>query len=274
MSIPTAILTPDGLEPTPYQVDSLNESVAHEPDGVYTVTRTFWGDHVLLLDAHLDRLEQSARLSHIPLELDRARLRAALRTLIERAGYPNAKFRITAPRARPDHLYLAVEPYQPVPEPVQRQGAHVITVPLVRENPVVKTTQWMLTRRPAYERLPAGMYEGVMISLDGWLLEGLSSNFYGVLDGVLHTASDGVLEGITRRAILSSVPGDVPIALTAIHRDDIPRLSEAMLTSSGRGVVPVTVVNGQPVGTGEVGPLVKAIRRHYTTWAEANLEPL
>ncbi|NLF75879.1 MAG: hypothetical protein GX573_09275, partial [Chloroflexi bacterium] len=70
--IPTVILTPNGLEPAPYSVQSLPEAVPYEPSGVYTVARTFHGDRALLFDAHLDRLEESARLVNIPLRLDRA----------------------------------------------------------------------------------------------------------------------------------------------------------------------------------------------------------
>jgi branched-chain amino acid aminotransferase len=272
--IPTFILTPDSLAPTPYQVPSLGEAISHEPQGVYTVARTFHGDHALLLDAHLDRLDESARLVGIPLRLDRARLRAAMREILHGAGYSDAKFRITVPRSAPDRVYLAFEPYQPVPEPVQRQGAQVLTVPLKRTHPAAKTTEWMSARRPAYDNLPPGVYEGILVSEDGKLLEGLSSNFYGVLDGVLYTAGEGVLAGITRAAVLRCVPDHLPVVMTAIHRDDIPRLSEALLTSSGRGVVPITGIDGQPVGDGRVGPLVSAIRERYDAWAEAHLEPI
>ncbi|NLX08667.1 MAG: hypothetical protein GXY36_03345 [Chloroflexi bacterium] len=270
----TFILTPDGLEPTPYQVSSLPEAVPHEPQGVYTVARTFHGHCALLFDAHLDRLEESARLTGIPLVLDRAWLRAGLRELLARAGYPDTKFRITIPHDAPDHLYLALEPYHPVPESIQQQGARVITVPMVRENPVAKTTEWMTTRRPAYERLPADAYEGILVNEDGWLLEGFSCNFYGVLDGVLRTAGDGVLAGITRKAVLGIAPEYVPVERHALHQRDVPRLSEAFLTSSGRGVVPITVIDGQPVADGSVGALAAAIRARYEEWAEANMEPI
>lgn len=272
--IPTVILTPNGLTPTPYVVHSLAEAVAYEPLGVYTVARTFHGDRALLLDAHLDRLEESARLVDIPLKLDRARLRAALRDLLHEANYPDAKFRITIPRENPECIYLALEPFQPVPQSVQEQGASVITVPMVRSNPVAKTTDWMTIRRPAYDSLPPGVYEGILVSSDGRLLEGLSSNFYAVLDGTLYTAGDGVLKGITRRAILSIAPAIVPVKLEALHIDDLPRISEALLTSSGRGVVPITIINGQPVGSGQIGSIVAALRDQYDEWTEAQSEPI
>ncbi|MBN1201817.1 MAG: aminotransferase class IV family protein [Anaerolineae bacterium] len=272
--IPTAILTPTGLKPTSYQVATLAEAIPHEPQGVYTVARTFHGDHALLLDAHLDRLEESARLVGIPLTLDRARLRAALRELIRQAAYPDAKFRVTIPRSDPEQVYLALEAFQPVPAEVQQRGAHVITTPLKRANPVAKTTEWMTIRRPSYSSLPPGVYEGILVREDETLLEGMSSNFYGVLDGVLRTAGDGVLAGITRRAILQLTPDVLPVALIPLTRRDIPRLAEAMLTSSGRGVVPITVIDGQPVGDGKVGPVVSEIRRGYDAWTETNLEPI
>lgn len=270
----TYILTPDGLVPTPFKAASLAEAIIHEPQGVYTVARTFHGDHALLFGAHLDRLEESARLVNISLTLDRARLRAALRDLLYRSGYADAKFRITVPHAAPDLIYLSLEPYQPVPEEVQRRGAHVMALPLARPNPVAKTTDWMTLRKPAYNRLPPGVYEGIMVDEDGRLLEGLSCNFYGVLDGALRTARDGVLQGITRRAVLEIAPDILPVELEAIHMDDIPGLSEALITSSGRGVVPVTQIDDQVIGDGQVGPIAAEIRRRYEVWTETRIEPI
>jgi branched-chain amino acid aminotransferase len=273
-SIPTFILTAGELAPTPYRVSSLSEAVTVEPIGVYTVARTFHGDHALLLDAHLDRLEQSAHLVDIPLNLDRLSLRRALRDMIHRAGYPDTKFRITVPQDRPDYIYIGIEPYTPVAEPVMREGAHVTTVSLVRHNPAVKTTKWMTIRKPTMDSLPPGVYEAILAAGDGRLLEGLSSNFYGILDGVLHTAGEGVLAGITRRLILELAPAFLPTSLVALRQSDIPQLSEAMLTSASRGVVPITAIDGHPLGDGLVRPIVTQIRQSYDTWADAHSEPI
>lgn len=270
----TYILTADDLVLAPYQVFSLNEAVAYEPDGVYTVARTFHGDHALLFDAHLDRLEESARLVDIPLRLDRQRLRAGLRDLLHRGGYPDVKFRITVPRASPDQLYLALEPFHPVPEAIQRDGAHVVTVPASRSNPVVKVTDWMKQRRPITDHLPEGIYEGILTRDDGTMLEGTSSNFYAVLNRTLYTSGGDVLAGITRRAILDIALSLLPVDLTPPNKRDIIRFSEAMLTSSGRGVVPITQIDGHPIGDGQVGPLVSEIRRRYDEWTEVHLEPI
>lgn len=272
--IPTYILTSDGLKPTEYRVSSLVEAVTHEPRGVYTVARTFFGNRALLFEAHLDRLEESAHLVGIPLTLDRERLRAALRTLLQEAGYPDAKFRITVPRDNPNDIYIGLEPFTPVPDTLMQSGVRVITVPIVRQDPNVKTTDWMSVRRPTYESLPQGVYEGVMVTADGRLLEGLSSNIYGVIDGVLRTAGSGVLAGITRRAIFEFAPTVLPVSSEPLHTGDIPNLSEAMLTSSGRGVVPITVINDHTISDGQVGPIVRRMQQLYDVWTESHSEPI
>ncbi|HML20851.1 MAG TPA: aminotransferase class IV [Aggregatilinea sp.] len=273
-SIPVSILGPEGLSPAPYRAASLAEAVVYEPNGVYTVARTFFRTRALLFDAHLDRLEESARLAGILLDLDRARLRAALREMIEVAGYADTKFRITVPEADPAHLYLSIEALQPVDPVLLANGVNVALVPIRRATPQIKTTVWMEQRRGTASALPGGAYEGVMQDDRGCVLEGLSSNFYGVLAGVLRTAGDGVLAGITRKAIFEIAPDVLPVDLTPICREDIGRLDEAMLTSSGRGVVPVTAIDGKPVGSGRVGPVVQALMAGYGQWTEAHAEPI
>ncbi|MBN1564614.1 MAG: aminotransferase class IV family protein [Anaerolineae bacterium] len=270
----TAILTPTGLQSTPYEATSLAEAVTHEPGGVYTVTRTFQHDHALLFDAHLDRLEQSAQLAGIAFDLDRDRLRAALRDLIQQADFPDARFRITVPAAQSDHIYLALEPLHPVPAEIMQNGAHLKIVPLARTNPAAKTTIWMDQRAATVNSLPSNVYEGLLVDETGHILEGMSSNFYGVLNGKLYTARDHVLEGIVRRAMLEIAPEVLPVELRALHRDDLPRLTEAIMTSSSRGVVPVTRIDDQPIGDGAIGSVTRALQQAYERWWMAHIAPI
>ena len=75
-------------------------------------------------------------------------------------------------------------------------------------------------------------------------------------------------------AIIQVTPEVLPIHLEALLQEDIPQLSEAMLTSSGRGIVPITAINGIPVGNGVVGPIITALRRAFETWTDAHIEPI
>jgi branched-chain amino acid aminotransferase len=272
MTIPTCILTPQGVQPTPYQVESLADAASREPQGVYTVGRTFKRDHTLLLDAHLDRLENSAALVGLTVKLDRVALRRALRGLIETTDYPDARFRITIPQTAPDQLYLGIEPFQPVPPEIREGGARCVTVALHRDNPEAKTTGWVQARKSA--DLPSGIYEGLLVDEQGAILEGLSSNFYAIMDGRLHTAGTGVLPGIAQRVVLAVAPEVIPVYPEPITLSDLPFLDEAFITSAGRGIVPVIMINQQVIGTGQPSELTLRLRERYEAYTEAHLEPL
>ena len=108
-------LTPTVCKRSNITPNSLADAARYEPhNGVYTITNTYHTFQVLKLNAHLDRLGDSARLAGIPLALHRSALRAALRQMIAE-GYGKlwdtaVRFRITVPRKQPDCLILSVEP--------------------------------------------------------------------------------------------------------------------------------------------------------------------
>ena len=267
-------LTPTGLEKVSYTADSLADAVAFEPhDGVYTVTNTYNTFQVLKLDAHLDRLEDSARRENIPLVLNRPLLRVSLRRMIADANFGNVRFRITVPRDEPDHLILSMEPFKPQPPEVYEKGVRCITLSdAARHNPAAKTTGWMHDREQ--HTLPDGIYTGLLLDANGYILEGTTSNFYAVLEGELRTAGEGVLPGITQQVVSTIAPEVLPLRKEAVHKSDIPHLSEAFVTSSSRGIVPVIEIDGIQIGTGKPGTITRSLRERYLAWVSAHLEEL
>ena len=270
--IKTAILSADGLRETEYQATSLADAIQYEPAGVYTVTRSYKGHYALLLDDHLTRLEESARLEGIPLALDRAALRAALRDLLP--AQADSRFRITIPREHPDRIVFAAEPLPGVPAEILATGARVVTINARRQNPVAKVTGWMHQRKAVVETAPAGIYEMLLVGEGEVILEGAGSNFFAIMDGELRTADAGILKGIARKALLTSIEGFVPVRLQPVTVADLPNLSEALLTSSSRGVVPIVQINDVSIGDGKPGPLTREISRRYDAWTAAHLEPI
>lgn len=268
------LLTPDGLQPAAYTAETLAEAAQHEPsDGVYTVTNTYHTSQVLKLDAHLDRLEQSARFEGITLTLDRPALRAALRQMIEAAGFGDVRFRITVPRQPPAHLILSVEPFVPPPPEVYERGVRCITLAnSARHNPAAKSTGWMHQRD--HFVLPAGIYTGLLLDTAGNILEGLSSNFYAVMAGELRTAGAGVLPGIAQQIVFEVAAGVLPLRLDPVNVRDVPNLDEAFVTSSSRGIVPVIEIDGAVIGAGVPGPYTRTLLAAYRDWVTRHLEEL
>jgi branched-chain amino acid aminotransferase len=268
------ILTPQGLQPAPYTADSLSDAVRYEPsDGIYTVTNTYHTHQVLKFDAHLDRLEDSARRESIPLKLDRKRVRQALRQMITDANFGDVRFRITVPRHQPDHFILSVEPFKPHPPEIYQDGVRCITLPgRARHNPAAKTTDWMHSRGQI--TLPPGIYEGLLLDDEGRILEGTNSNFYAVLDGELHTAGAGALPGIAQQIVLTVAPISLPVRKDAVRVSDISRFEEAFITSSSRGIVPVVEIDGVSIGEGKPGECTQTLRKAYDAWVQTHLEEL
>lgn len=273
-TIPIAILTPDSLQDAPYSASSLADAVKFEPQGVYSVARTFKRVYTLMLNDHLDRMEESARLIEMPLTLDRPALRRALRTLIDRAGFAETRFRITVPREAPQTAIISLEPFVGIPIEVIQQGVRVITAPVVRENPHAKVTSWMQQRASTLGQMPEGVYETLLVAPSGEILEGATSNFWAIVDGTLCTAEEGVLNGIVRRALLQIAPQMMPIKLQPVRKDALWAVEEAFLTSASRGVVPVVIIDGQIIADGKPGPNTMWLREAYDEWATAHLEEL
>jgi len=275
MIIPTKFLLEDQrLIDAPYRVHSLDDLNWLEPAGIYTVSRTYHTTKTVMLDAHLDRLEESAALESIPLQLDRLRLRGALRDTLAAGGFENARFRITIPRDSWNQILLAAESLKKVPAEILTNGAEVAAHCITRPNPRAKSNAWMGLRAEASKAFAEHIYEGIVCNSRGELLEGFSSNFYAVKNENLWTAGDNVLFGITRKIILDVTPDLLPFHLHPVTIEDLPTLQEAFLSSSSRGVVPIVKIDDHVIGEGRPGPYTLEITRMYNSWVEENIEPI
>ncbi|MBN1311029.1 MAG: aminotransferase class IV family protein [Anaerolineae bacterium] len=262
------------LERVPVQADSLDEAALQNGHGVYTVFRLYPGWRVFRLASHFARLRHSADLLGEPFLLTYDWMRLVLRRVVEEIGLALVRIRLTVPFDAPETVFIALEPFTPLPAALYQEGVSVGLVEGRREVPRAKDSQFIEWRKKARMRHPYSVYEIMMYDGAGWILEGLSSNFFAVLDGELRTAGDGVLEGIARSILLEVAPSVLPTVLDPIHMDDLPRISEAMLTSSSRGVVPIVQVRGVVIGDGKPGPVAKALRAAYDAQIEQELEPL
>jgi branched-subunit amino acid aminotransferase/4-amino-4-deoxychorismate lyase len=109
------------------------------------------------------------------------------------------------PRHQPDHFILSIEPFIPPSQNLIESGVRCVTASgMARRNPAAKTNDWAQNRR--HFTLPEGIYEGLLVSDAGDILEGFGSNFYGVLNGELRTAGEGMLPGIAQQIVFTIAP--------------------------------------------------------------------
>jgi branched-chain amino acid aminotransferase len=275
-------VTPDGPQRLipPQPVAGIHDLPAGLPFGVYTALRTFSQNRFLELAAHLDRLEQSMLLLGWSYQLDRQRLRQTLHAVSSAYPAEAARVRIDV-LARPSTLLgsssrelITLAPFTPVPAHYYEEGVRVAVAPaLHRDQPLVKHAHFVLARR---DSLPAqtDVYEYLLLDGEGRLLEGATSNFYGVRDGVVWTAGDGVLEGITRRVVLRLAADlEIPVRLEAPALAGVVRLDEAFLSSASRGILPVVAIGDEPVGDGRPGLTTGRLMVAYEAYVARAVEP-
>ncbi len=265
----------DTLERLPIEADTLDETTLRTGHGVYTVFRTYAGLCVVRLERHLARMRRSAKLLGMPYPLSDGWLRSAARRAARMVGLELLRIRLTIPYAAPDSAIIALEPFTPPPAELYERGVRVGLVQGRREHPRAKDSRFIEARREIWARQPEGTYEVMLYNEEGFILEGTSSNFYAVLDGQLRTADGGlVLDGVARSILLEVAPAVLPVILKPVHLDDLPRISEAMLTSSSRGVMPIVCIGEAPVGEGKPGSVYARLRAAYDVRIEEEKEPL
>ncbi len=252
---------------------TLDEASQKLISGVYTTFRTYQHDKVLRLEDHFDRLEQSAKLLMKQMVLPRYALRGGIREIL--SLYPDTDVRLRihcAFESNAISVYLLAESFIPIPESYYQTGVSVKTILLHRENPRSKSTKFIELTKEVRQNKPKDIHEYLMINNEATLLEGLSSNVFVLRDGVIWTASQGILPGITRQTVLEVIAAaGMKIEYSGYPVDDIFHAEEMFITSASRGVLPVTRINNQQIGSGKPGKLTLKIKSDYEKWLQSEL---
>jgi branched-chain amino acid aminotransferase len=250
---------------------SLAASAADLPQGAYSTLRTYGGRGVVRLEQHRLRLEDSAARQGREGRIEPAVLRQSLASALDATRYEESRLRLTF---APPRLFVAIEPFSPLPRRRYEEGVAAVTLELRRENPRAKDTRFIATAQGAYESLPPDVEEGLIVAPDGSVLEGLSSNFFAVRNGVLFTEEERVLAGVTRSLVLEVAAGRLPLTRTAVRRDELGELEEAFITSVSREVLPVVRIDDRPIGRGRVGEVARAVMAAFADLVAREKEEL
>lgn len=257
-------------------------------DGVFETLRTYRGIP-FALDAHLDRLEASARAIGIELPVPKVELAGEISDAVRVADNPESYARVMLSRgvgklgldpsgATSPLRVILVEPLAPPPASTYREGVSVITVRADRAAdaaPGAKVMNYLASMLALQKAKAAGAAEALLLSPEGHVLEGTTSNFFLVLGGELLTPPEGsILAGITRAHVLDAARSlAIPTVLGAIGSNDLEAASEAFFTSSLREIVPVVRVDDRAIGAGKPGPVTRLLHRRFRERAGLGDEP-
>lgn len=245
--------------------------------GVFEFFRILRGVPVFLED-HLERFENSARLLELELSYSRDTLERFILELIRinhleqggiqmllTGGYSEDAFTPGRP-----NLVIAPIVVNPPPPHLYQQGGKIILHQNLRELPEAKTTDYLMAVRLARRVRAEGATE--VVYHDGrWVSEGGRSSLSVIKNGVLMTAREGVLPGITRKHLLHVARPLLSIEERAIALEELFTADEVLLTGATRQVMPITRIEDKPVGNGRVGPFAKALMEAFQQHLEAYL---
>lgn len=167
----------------------------------------------------------------------------------------------------PASLVLFTQAKDPLENKLTKTGARVITVPDQRwGRRDIKTVQLLYPSMAKMMAKKAGV-DDAWLEEDGFINEGTSNNTWIVTkDGKLVTRqlSNSILHGITRKATMRVAKLlQMEVEERPYTKEEAANASEAFFTSASAFVCPVVEIDGNPIGDGKPGPIVKKLREIY-----------
>ena len=245
-------------------------------DGVYEVIPAY-GGRPFRLPQHLARLDNSLAGIRLSNPMSSRDWQAVFTRLVKAGGREDQSvyLQVTRGPAPRDHAFpkqtsptvFAYSQTLKYPEPAQlAAGVAAITVPDIRwqrcDIKAIALLPNVLMRQQATEQ---GAAEAILLR-DGLMTEGSASNIFVVLKNTLVTPPKGpfILPGITRDLALELArTHGVACEERAVTEFELRSAEELMLSSSTKELLPITRLDGKPVGNGKPGPLHARLHALY-----------
>ncbi|PYI16613.1 D-aminoacid aminotransferase-like PLP-dependent enzyme [Aspergillus violaceofuscus CBS 115571] len=264
------------------RIPLLDQGFMHS-DLTYDVP-SVWDGRFFRLDDHITRLESSCQKLRLQLPLPREEVKRILVDMVAQSGIRDAFVEIivtrglkgvrgTDPKDIHNRIYMFIQPYVWVMEPeVQPVGGSAIIARTVRRvppgsiDPTVKNLQWGDLVRGLHEAADRGATYPFLTDGDTNLTEGSGFNIVIVKDGVLFTPQRGVLEGVTRKSVIDVARANgLDIRVELVPVENVYKADEIFMCTTAGGIMPITILDSQPVKDGKIGPITKKIWDGY--WA-------
>jgi D-alanine transaminase len=245
-------------------------------DGIYEVWRLI-GGQPFEAERHQARLERGLRELEIamPDDVRPANLWKIARRLIAEndlaAGEQTLYLEVTRGAAPRTHyfppagtqptVYIGAAKFTP-PEAMRLSGAAAISQPDIRWLRCdLKTIQLLPNVLGKQRAVSAGAIDAIFVR-DGVVTEGTHTTVFAVIDGVLrtHPTDHLVLPGVTRAVVLDLAHElGIPSVEAAVPLSELFAASEVFLAGTTNDVLPITSVDGRPIGSGRPGPVAERL---------------
>jgi len=247
-------------------------------DGVYELIPVY-SRRAFRIDEHVKRLQATLDGIKLANPLTADGWKEVIAKLIEAAPWDDQSIYLQVtrgaddkrdhafpPASVPSTAFAFASPLVTTPAEVRAKGVAAITVPDLRwsrcDLKVISLLANVLARQQAVEQ---GCAEALLIR-DGLMKEGAASNIFIVKDRVLLAPPKThlMLPGITYDVILElAATHRQPLVIREITETELRSADEVWMTSSTKEILAITMLDGEPVGTGKPGPLAGQMWQWY-----------
>ena len=256
----------------------IDDHMVHRGDGVFEAMRSENGK-VYLMEPHIDRLVKSAEMVSMPLPKSKEEIISICDYLAGFVKVPRVLLRLFVSRGPGDfspnpystvgsQLYIVVTDFSSkATSSIYENGASL----MVSDQPVkpifysrAKTCNYLPNVLMKKQSIDRGCDFAVNFTEDGFLAEGPTENIL-VLTETGHLVNprfDYTLRGTTLVRLLDLCQREgIAYETRDITRKELESAREIMMVGTTLEALPVTKLEGQPVGDGRVGPMAKRLRQ-------------
>ena len=252
-------------------------------DATYDVV-TVWDGAFFRLDAHLERFMRSCKRWRLDPGLTPEQITGILTQCVRLSGLRASYVEMICTRGQPpwgsrdprlavNQFYAFAVPFVWIANAGQREkGLHIMVsdvqrIPPTSVDPSAKNYHWNDLTMGLLGALDAGADSVLLVDALGNVVEGPGFNVFCVSQGALVTPSEGMLEGVSRRTVIEMAQSlGLEVQLRALPANELRRAEEVFVSTSGGGVLPVTMVDQRPIGDGRPGPVTRRLVETYWAW--------
>ncbi len=241
-----------------------------------------WHGNLFRLDDHMARFERGCHKLRLEPSLTFGEMRDILIETVALSGLRDTYSEVVLtrgiapqgvrdPRQLQARFYAYSVPYVWLVRPEdQEKGVALAIVQQVERissrsvDPTIKNFHWGDLTRALFEAYDEGALLPALTDGHGLITEGAGYNIFAVVDGRVHTPAVGVLEGVTRKTVIELVTAsETEMVVGDLSVGMMHRAEEVFLSSTGGGVIPITILDGRPVGDGRAGPIALWLQQAY-----------
>jgi branched-chain amino acid aminotransferase group I len=270
---------------------SVFDSSVQGGDAVWEGLRVYNG-RIFQLDAHLDRMFDSAKAMAFVQMPSRAEIKQAIFDTLRANGMRDgAHIRLTLTRGMKVTSGMSPQFNQYGPclivlaewkAPVYDQDGIRLITAAIRRNPPqcidskIHHNNLINNILAKIEANVAGVDDAIMLDIHGFVSETNATNIFLFKRGVLLTPhADSCLPGITRGLVMQLARANsIPLQERNISIAEVYSADEIFTTGTMGELAPVLEVDGRTIGEGEVGPGTRRLQLLYREKTASEGEPL